>query len=435
MMNALAAATPMVMLDDGFTYPKPPAGGMGGTAMGGDGTSNAGIHAAYNVAAALVRRALTGEGSFVDVSGADATVSAGWIGATLQDMDDRLADALLVPRATGAIVSAVDPSGPAAQAGLRPADVLETVAGVQQSDSRAFLRSIFKLPVGGTVHLTGRRDGKPLWKKEWTPQHIYLDFGTGSSPTVHDGRVYLLHDGEDQSYITALDAKTGREIWKTERAAVGFPKSSWMTPFVWKNAQRTEIVTTGHGFVISYDLEGKELWRVAKMAMPIVSPVSANGLLYVGTGSQGDANRPMYAIRPGASGDISLGDGATSSEHIVWSHPRASGYTPSALVYQSHVYLVHDTGILLVLDALTGKEIYKARVGGGGNSFSASPIGAGGRVYLLNEDGATFVLDASADEYKELGKNDLGEMSLASPAAAGGALYIRTQTKLYRIGG
>ena len=86
----------------------------------------------------------------------------GWIGVTLQDMNDRLADALLVPRANGAIVSAVDPSGPAAQAGLRPADVLETVAGVQQSDSRAFLRSIFKLPVGGTVHLTGRRDGKPL---------------------------------------------------------------------------------------------------------------------------------------------------------------------------------------------------------------------------------------------------------------------------------
>jgi outer membrane protein assembly factor BamB len=276
-------------------------------------------------------------------------------------------------------------------------------------------------------------DGTLLWKKQWPPQRIYLDFGTASSPVVHDGRIYLLHDSEEQSHLLALDAKTGEEIWRAERPATGMPKSSWMTPFVWKHPLRTEIVTTGHGFVISYGLDGRELWRIGRMAMPTASPLAWNGLLFVGTGSQGDANRPFHAVRPGASGDITLASGTRSSESIAWSHPRASGYTPSALVHDGRAYVVHDTGILIVLDALTGKEIYKARIGGGGHTFSASPIAAGNRIYFLTEEGMTFVLEAG-DAYKELARNDLAEMSLASPAAAGGSLYIRTETRLYRIG-
>jgi outer membrane protein assembly factor BamB len=185
--------------------------------------------------------------------------------------------------------------------------------------------------------------------------------------------------------------------------------------------------------VISYGLDGKELWRVTRMSMPTASPFAVGDLLYAGTGSQGDANRPFLAIRPGAAGDISLEPGETSSPFIAWSVPRASGYTPSALVHEGRAYLVHDTGILTVLDAKTGQQIYKVRVGGGGQTFSASPVGVGGRVLMLTEEGVTFVLDSAA-EYKELAKNDLGEMSLASPAIAGDAIYIRTETKLYKIG-
>jgi outer membrane protein assembly factor BamB len=277
-------------------------------------------------------------------------------------------------------------------------------------------------------------DGKLLWKKHWTPQPVYLDFGTASSPTVHGGRVYLLHDSEAESYLTALDARTGQELWRTPRPPTGFPKSSWTTPFVWKNAQRTEIVTTGHGMVLAYDLDGTELWRVTGMSMPTASPIAWNGVLYVGTGSQGDANRPFLAIKPGGSGDITLKGEETSNQFIMWRHPRASGYTPSALVHDGRAYLIHDTGILTVLDAATGEQLYKARVGGGGHTFSASPVAAGDRVLMLTEEGVTFVLQAG-DEYKELATNDLGEMSLASPAIAGGAIYIRTESKLYRIGG
>jgi outer membrane protein assembly factor BamB len=277
-------------------------------------------------------------------------------------------------------------------------------------------------------------DGALLWKKQWPPQLIYLDFGTASSPVVHAGRVYLLHDSEAQSYIAALDAKTGEEVWRTARPDTGLPKSSWTTPFVWTHGQRTEIVTTGHGMVISYGLDGKELWRVTGMSMPTAAPLAAGGLLYVGTGSQGDSNRPFLAIKPGGSGDISLKDGETGNAFIAWRHPRASGYTPSALVHDGRAYLVHDTGIMAVLNAQTGAEIYKTRIGGGGHTFSASPVAAGNRILLLTEEGLAFVLQAG-DEYQEIARNDMKEMSLASPAIAGGAVYIRTQSRLYKIGG
>jgi outer membrane protein assembly factor BamB len=275
-------------------------------------------------------------------------------------------------------------------------------------------------------------DGTLVWKKQWEPRPIYLDFGTASSPIVHDGRVYLLQDNETQSSILALDAKTGAEVWKTARPTTGFPKSSWMTPFIWKHDGRTEIVTTGHGLVISYGRDGAELWRAGGMSMPTASPLAAGGLLYVGTGAQGDANRPFLAIKPGASGDISLKPGTRSNDFIAWSNPRASGYTPSALVYDGRAYLIHDTGILTVLDAKSGELVYRMRVGGGGHTFSASPIAVGGRILLLTEEGLTFVLDAGA-EYKEIARNDLAEMTLASPAVAGDAIYLRTESKLYKI--
>jgi outer membrane protein assembly factor BamB len=168
------------------------------------------------------------------------------------------------------------------------------------------------------------------------------------------------------------------------------------------------------------------------MAMATSSAMAWDGMLYVGTGSQGDANRPFMAVKPGASGDISLNPETTSNEFVIWRQGRVAGYTPSALVYAGKVYLVHDTGILAVLDAKSGKQIYKVRVGGGGQTFSASPVASGSRVYFLSEEGVTFVLD-SGDVYAEVAKNDLGELALSSPAIAGNALYIRTQTKLYKI--
>jgi outer membrane protein assembly factor BamB len=276
-------------------------------------------------------------------------------------------------------------------------------------------------------------DGTLLWKHTWTPQPIYLDFGTASSPVVHGGRLYQLHDNDGQSFLAALDAKSGKELWnvtRTDRA--GGMTSGWATPFIWENNARTEIVTIGRGFVISYDTNGRELWRMKGMTQATPSPVAADGLLYVGSGSQGEANRPLAAIRPGATGDISLRDDQKASDFVAWLQPRFSGYTPSPLVYRGRVYAVNDNGVLQVAEARTGVEIYKARVGGGGHTFSSSPLASQGRIYLVSEDGDAFVLRAG-DRYDELAKNSLGEMSLATPAAAADSLYVRTQTKLYRI--
>jgi outer membrane protein assembly factor BamB len=276
-------------------------------------------------------------------------------------------------------------------------------------------------------------DGALLWTHTWPPQPIYLDFGTASSPIVHNGRVYQLHDNDGQSFLAALDAKTGKEVWNVKRTDLASRLASgWATPLVWESGSRTEIVTIGRGFVISYDTDGGELWRLKGMTQATPSPVVADSLLYVGSGSQGEANRPIYAVRPNAKGDISLREDQTANEFVAWSQPRFSGYTPSPLVYRGRIYAVNDNGVLQVADAKTGGEIYKARVGGGGFTFSSSPIASRGRIYLLSEDGDAFVLNAG-DRYDETARSSFGEMSLATPAVDADSLYVRTQTKLYRI--
>lgn len=278
-------------------------------------------------------------------------------------------------------------------------------------------------------------DGRPLWTAHFDPQPMYLDFGTAASPVVHDGRVFVVNDNEGQSFVAAVDARTGKQLWKTERDITAPQGSGWSSPFVWKHGQRTEVIVIGRQHAVSYSPEtGKELWRMRGLTgQSTPSPVAADGLLYLATGSQGESNRPVFAVRPGASGDISLAKGEESNAYVKWFHPRASAYTSSPLVYRGRMYVVNDNGILTVFDSQTGKEIYKARAGGPGNTFSASPWAADGKIYLLSEDGFTFVIEAG-DKYMELAKNSLDEMSLASPALAPDAIFLRTQTKLYRIG-
>jgi outer membrane protein assembly factor BamB len=279
-------------------------------------------------------------------------------------------------------------------------------------------------------------DGKAVWQTRFDPQPMYLDFGTAASPVVDAGKVFVVHDNDGKSFAAAIDARTGTQLWKVDRdlPARGMT-SGWSTPFVWKHAGRTELIVIGRQHAIAYSPEtGKELWRIGGLTgQSTPTPVAADGLLYLATGSQGESNRPVYAVRPGASGDITLAKGQESSEFVAWFHPRASAYTSSPLIYQGRMYVVNDNGILTVFDAKTGREIYKARAGGSGNTFSASPWAADGKVYLLSEDGHTFVIEAG-DSYKEVAKNSLDEMSFASPALAPDTLFVRTQTKLYKIG-
>jgi outer membrane protein assembly factor BamB len=164
----------------------------------------------------------------------------------------------------------------------------------------------------------------------------------------------------------------------------------------------------------------------------IPTPFSRHGLLYINSGYVADSTKPVYAIRPGASGDISLEDGATSNDFVVWSHATLGSYNPSSIVYGDHHYTLLDRGILLAHDAKTGKEVYSHQRITSGTLFTASPWAYNGKLSALSEDGDTFIIQAGR-EFKVLGRNSLDEMALATPAVANGSLFIRTASKLYRI--
>jgi outer membrane protein assembly factor BamB len=278
-------------------------------------------------------------------------------------------------------------------------------------------------------------DGKKLWATPLDPHRIYLDFGTGSSPVVHDQRVLVLDDNQETSSIAAYDSKTGTRLWQTPREfKPPMVKSSFSTPFIWKSGTRTEIITLGPTALASYDLDGRELWRLrgtSQVGAP--TPVAGGQLLIVGSGSPSENVRPLLAVKAGASGDITPPDGASTNEHVVWYQERGGPYITSPLAYDGRVYVLFDQGFFGASDLLTGRTLYKVRVGETPATFSASPIGINNRIYCLSEDGDMYVIQAG-DDYKLIAKNSLDEMSLATPAVVSDALFIRTATKLYRIG-
>jgi outer membrane protein assembly factor BamB len=254
-----------------------------------------------------------------------------------------------------------------------------------------------------------------------------MGWGTAASPALAGGRLFVVSDNEEKSFVVALDARTGKELWKVERDE----KSNWATPFVWKNDRRTELVTAGSGRVRSYDLDGKLLWQLRGMSViSIPTPGAGEGLLYVTSGYVADPfMKPLYAVRPGAEGDISLKAGEDSNKWVAWCHRQAGPYHPSPLVYNGLVYVLYDRGMLSCYEAKTGKPVYeKQRLGA--TAFTASPWAYNGKVFCLSEDGDTFVVRAGRD-FKVLGRNRLDDMALATPALAGGSLFVRTASKLY----
>jgi outer membrane protein assembly factor BamB len=247
---------------------------------------------------------------------------------------------------------------------------------------------------------------------------------------LHRDRLYIVNDNDERSFLAAFDRKSGEELWRTIREE----GSNWTTPFVWENGTRTEIVTAGTKRVRSYDLNGKLLWEFSGMSsIDIPTPLAAHGLLFITSGYPGDPLRPAYAIRPGASGDISLKKDETSNAFIVWSNPALGPYNPSPLVYGDYYYTLFDRGFFTCHDAKTGKEIYgRQRITTEATGFTASPWAYNGKIFATSEDGDTYVIQAGP-EFKVLGKNSLDEMTLATPAVARGSVIIRTASKLYRI--
>lgn len=273
--------------------------------------------------------------------------------------------------------------------------------------------------------------GNELWRRDITPRKTRAGWGTAASPVLHDGRVYYCYDNEEESFLQAVDAKTGTEIWRKDRDE----KSNWSTPLVWKNSQRTEIVTAGTGLIRSYDLDGNLLWTLKGMSsITIATPYQSGDLLYISSGYVMDSKRPIYAIKPGASGDISLKDGETSNSHIIWAQPKAAPYNPSTLVYRDRMYVLYDRGTVASYDAKDGREVYGMKRLTGGSAYTTSPWAYDGKVFCLSEDGLTTVFKAG-DDFEILHTNALAadDMGMASPAIAGDSLLIRTSARIYCI--
>jgi outer membrane protein assembly factor BamB len=276
-------------------------------------------------------------------------------------------------------------------------------------------------------------EGRQVWTTPLEALPIYLDFGTGASPALHGNRLIIVNDNEKQQFIAAFDKRTGKQVWQTNRDIGGkgaMPqRSSWATPLVWTNKLRTEVVTIGPGDAVSYDLAGKELWRLSGMAVtPIPSPFSWDGLLYIDAGR----GRPLFAIRPGATGNISLGQEEKSNEYVVWAEARAGTYLSTPVIHEGALFALAETGILSRYDAKTGKLSYRSRIDPQAGYFTSSPWAYNGKIFCLSEEGRTFVISAG-EKFELLHSNPLEDMAQATPAIVGDRLLLRTERRLYSI--
>ena len=289
---------------------------------------------------------------------------------------------------------------------------------------------VFALDMNGTV----------VWKRRFEPRETRLGWGPAASPVLYEDILFIVNDSDEDSFLVALDTATGEERWRVERDE----GTNWSTPFVWRNDLRTELVTAGSDRVRSYDLGGEELWQLSGLnSISIPQPFSQHGLLYVTSGYIGDPVKPVFAIRPGASGDITLKQGERSNDYIVWYDDSAGPYHPTPLVYGDYYFTLLDRGFFTVHDALRGEELYfteqqvqtqevRRRVARGAGGFTASPWAYNGMIFVLSEDGDTYVIDTE-NRFNVVATNSLDEVALSTPAIARGSLFIRTRSHLWRL--
>ena len=253
--------------------------------------------------------------------------------------------------------------------------------------------------------------------KEYSPFDI--EWGHGSSPVLYEDLVILLCDHKSQSYLLALEARTGRQRWKTDRGA---GRVSFSTPLLVSGAGGDELIVNSSTRVDAYDpATGKLLWYAdGPRQTPIPSAVFHGGVIYM---TRGYRNSPYFALRPGGRGDV-------SASHVMWRAPGGGSYVSSLVYYDGLLYLTNDVGVLTCADAKTGERVWQARLDG---VFFASPVAADGRVYFVSQTGETIVVRAGRRP-EILARNDLGERLVASPAISGGRIFLRSDGRLFAIG-
>jgi len=264
-------------------------------------------------------------------------------------------------------------------------------------------------------------NGKMLWKRHIGQEYAPFDilWGHGSSPALYENLLYLLCDHPAGAYVLALDKRTGKEVWKRER---GPGLRSYSTPFLLEKKDGNElIVNSSHRIESLNPMTGEILWYAGEpTALAIPMPVSHQGILFA---SRGYSSGPYLSIRGGGRGDV-------SDTHLRWRSPTGAPYVSSLLYYQDLVYMANEHGIVTAVDANTGGLVWRERLG---DVFTASPMAADGKIYLLGESGETVVLQAGRTS-RILARNLLHERSLASPAASQGQIFIRTDRHLFGIG-
>jgi outer membrane protein assembly factor BamB len=265
--------------------------------------------------------------------------------------------------------------------------------------------------------------GKLAWKKSFGGIPAF-GMGTGSSPVLFEDLLILQCDEDNggNSFIVALDRRTGKEVWRTARPVQG----SWTTPVIATSGTHTELVASGNEFIIGYNPRtGQELWRCKGTGgWTVPTPVAAHGIVVA---SAAHPLKRAVAIKLGGRGDI------TDTAQVAWVRDKGTGYTPSSLAYGDFMYLLTDGGLLTCIDIRTGEVKYEGARPSKPARFSGSPIAFGGKILLTSDEGDTYVL-AAGPKHEILRTNSLDEPTYASPAAAAGVLYIRTATKLYAIG-
>lgn len=255
------------------------------------------------------------------------------------------------------------------------------------------------------------------------------EWGPASSPIIWSGFVIVQCDTQADSFVMALNKDTGEIVWKTPRQE--YP--SWGTPTVATAGQRIQLVTNASKFIRAYDpLTGRELWRLGGSSLITApTPIFSDDAIVVVSGRAPE--RPIFVIRPEARGDLTLPEGKTSSDAIVWSRTGRGSYMPTPIIYGGILYVLGNNGVFDAYELKTGAEIYRQRLTTIGDGYSASPVASDGKIYLSNEDGDMTVVQAGR-EFRTLATNSMGDLLMATPALSDGVMYVRTAKTLFAIG-
>ena len=259
-----------------------------------------------------------------------------------------------------------------------------------------------------------------------------IGWGFASSAAIHRDRIAIVCDDPENPFVAVLRLSDGEDLWRVSRKEIC--ERSWGTPFIHSNSGRTQVVVNGWPWIVSYDLtNGREFWRIRGGGdNPVPTPFAAHGLIYV-TNAHG-AQSPIYAVRPGAKGVLSLpeADAETdSSTSVVWSTTRGGSYMSTPVVYGDYLYLGNSNGVLRCFHALTGQKVYERRLAAGASILS-SLVAADGKIYCASENGTVYVVSAGPN-FKLLAQNKMGQPCFATPAISEGVLFLRTTQRLIAI--